>query len=187
MGFVARAVWNYFRNLMTARGTSSSPATVLGTWWASSSGKSLRSILLRMLPCLICWHIWCSRNKTIFEDSPMNPTSIIRRIRNDVFLAFRGRPFKGNVGSRSRQLEIAFSICSAQYSSRAGIGWAMPGLSFAPLCDSSFCLFLISSLLLPSFHFLAWFTAFLFVYCLCPLIPLPIEITWFTSRTGHAY
>ena len=121
-GFVANSVWNYFRNLLSIRGDYSTPAGILSSWWSSGIGKSLRSIVLRIIPCLICWHIWCSRNKAIFDATPMDSFSIVRRVRNDVFLAFRARPFRRSVGSRSAALQAALSISLSFSDPREGIG-----------------------------------------------------------------
>jgi hypothetical protein len=121
-GWCARACWNYFGNLLGVRGNISSAIDLLSTWWIRSTGKSLRSILYRLIPCLICWHIWCARNKAIFEDCPMDRFSVIRRVRNDVYLAFRGRPFRGSVSHRSSRFVSLLSISCSQSSDRAGIG-----------------------------------------------------------------
>ena len=121
-GFVAKAVWNYFRNLLSLRGDFSSPAAILSSWWSGGFGRSLRSTVLRLIPCLICWHIWCSRNKAVFEEIPMDPFSIVRRVRNDVFLAFRARPYRRSVGSRSSALLDILSISLCSTDPRSGIG-----------------------------------------------------------------
>jgi hypothetical protein len=121
-GCIARACWNYFGNLMSIHGCVSSSSDLLGSWWIGCSSKSLRSICGRLISSLICWHIWCARNKAIFEELPMDPLSIIRRVRNDVFLAFRGRPFRGTVSSRTATLVALLSISCSQSSVRSGIG-----------------------------------------------------------------
>jgi hypothetical protein len=118
----ASACWNYFSNLLSVRGVVRSANDLPATWWTRNSGKSLRSIIHRLVPCLICWHIWCARNKATFDDSPMIPSTIIHQVRNDVFLAFRGRPFRGNLSSYAHRFVRLLSISCAPSSARLGVG-----------------------------------------------------------------
>lgn len=122
-GWCARSCWNYFGNFLGVRGIITTPDDLLSSWWFDCTGKSLRSIIFRLIPYLICWHVWCARNKAIFEEVPMDPLSVVRRVRDDVFLAFRGRPFRGSVSARSGHLVNLLSIYRSQSSNRAGIGW----------------------------------------------------------------
>ena len=133
-GCVARSVWNYFRNLLSLRGDFSTPASVFSTWWSVGLGKSLRSIVHRLIPSLICWHIWCSRNKAFFDDSPMDPVSIVRRVRKDIFLAFRARPFRGVVSARSASIQAILSISLVSTDPRSGIGWVFSGFLVIVAC-----------------------------------------------------
>jgi hypothetical protein len=121
-GWCANVCWNYFRSLLGVSGTLSTSQDLVLYWWAGCSGRSLRSIIFRLIPCILCWHLWCARNKAIFDESPMDPLSVIRRVREDVFLAFRGRPFRGMVSLRSAHLVNLFSVSCSRSSVRAGIG-----------------------------------------------------------------
>lgn len=121
LGYCTVAVWNYFGNLVGFQGSATS--RLLRDWWSGIPDKSVRSSVYHLNPCLICWHLWNARNKAFFDESPMDLPTIVRKVRNDVFLVFRGRPFKGAIGSRSSRLVRIFDISSSPPTLQAGIGW----------------------------------------------------------------
>lgn len=59
---LAKNIWDHFQSLIGLSFQASTFKGNLMLWWFQARGKSIRSLLCKIIPSLICWHIWKARN-----------------------------------------------------------------------------------------------------------------------------
>ena len=84
---VGTAVWKFYANLLDINDHAQTIPHMLTKWWIKSKGSSLYAWLLSVLPCLIIWHIWKSRNKARFDNSDMDHNNIISAIKSQLWIS----------------------------------------------------------------------------------------------------
>lgn len=70
----------------------------LSLWWREARGNSLYCWLAHLIPSLIVWNIWIARDKSKFEEIPMNASSVIEKVKSqicDIYFAHNLQLVKG--------------------------------------------------------------------------------------------
>ena len=66
-GALARYLWDYFGNVAGVSYSTVGIRSQLSGWWCQPRQICRSDILKRVLPTLICWHVWKARNFAYFE------------------------------------------------------------------------------------------------------------------------
>lgn len=87
-GDIASQLWKHFEGLMGMKISPTNIKSRLLSWWFSSRGNNIYSILCKIIPSLICWNIWCARNNSFFEGQLMKAQIIMSKIHEDIRTIF---------------------------------------------------------------------------------------------------
>nr|XP_027099065.1 uncharacterized protein LOC113718354 [Coffea arabica] len=83
-GHIASTVWNYFGAACGLAFPGSSLRPRIVGWWLSSQHSEIRRYIGSILPSVVCWNIWKSRNKAMFENVHMSSPAICFAIFSDI-------------------------------------------------------------------------------------------------------
>ncbi|XP_071927455.1 uncharacterized protein [Coffea arabica] len=83
-GNIASTIWNYFGAACGFDLSASSLRLRIVGWWLKSYDSEIRRFIGRVLPCLVCWHIWKARNKAMFDDVQMRSIAICHAIFSEI-------------------------------------------------------------------------------------------------------
>ncbi|XP_027172427.1 uncharacterized protein LOC113772083 [Coffea eugenioides] len=97
-GEVPRQIWESFEVVVGGFGVSSTIRHKVIGWWLKPTRNPFLQFLFRVLPSLICWHLWKMRNKVVFEGQRLPVAIVSDRIFCDLRDLFQIR-FKNTVSS----------------------------------------------------------------------------------------
>nr|XP_027086471.1 uncharacterized protein LOC113708207 [Coffea arabica] len=66
-GEIPSLVWQSFEEVDGGLDPAYMVRHVLAKWWLRITTKSTLKLIYRILPCLVCWHLWRARNSVLFE------------------------------------------------------------------------------------------------------------------------
>ena len=87
-GEFARQVWGFFEVPIGGFGAAFMIRHKVINWWLKSGRTSYIRFLFRILPALICWNLWKTRNKFVFEGRVATVTQVCGRIVNELHESF---------------------------------------------------------------------------------------------------
>ncbi|KAL0909994.1 hypothetical protein M5K25_020913 [Dendrobium thyrsiflorum] len=92
-GPVAMKVWIHFNNMFKVLSTThfNNVGDLLKGWFTPTKGH-IRNII----PVLICWFLWSSRNNAKHENIKMDASTIISKVKNKVFQLFVAKLLKAD-------------------------------------------------------------------------------------------
>ena len=83
-GGLATTVWSFFGSRCGVGLNVGHVQGWLGNWWLKLVESDRLKFVLRLLPSLVCWHIWKARNKVVFQGARLNSTAACRAIFRDL-------------------------------------------------------------------------------------------------------
>ncbi|XP_071902637.1 uncharacterized protein [Coffea arabica] len=83
-GQIASTVWNYFGGLCGFSCPGSFLRSRIVGWWFRLHDSETRRLIDRILPSVLCWHIWKARNKAMFEGVQMQSSAICKDIFSEI-------------------------------------------------------------------------------------------------------
>ncbi|XP_071925655.1 uncharacterized protein [Coffea arabica] len=83
-GNIASTIWNYFGAACGFDLSGSSLRLRIVGWWLNSYDSEIRRFIGRVLPSVVCWHIWKARNKAMFDDVQMRLIAICHAIFSEI-------------------------------------------------------------------------------------------------------
>lgn len=97
---VANSVWSFFAYLTGIQGHMLTINHLISTRGAASRGQSLAAWLRRLLPGIILWELWISRNDARYDTSTMLSYDVISKVRtsiSDLYYGFKLKLHKGDI------------------------------------------------------------------------------------------
>ena len=88
-GQVAVYVWNFFGSASGVLNLGCSVRAYIAGWWYSASRNGFLAFVHFIIPSLICWNIWKSRNLARFEGKFLSHVAICEFVFEEVKNLFR--------------------------------------------------------------------------------------------------
>lgn len=84
LGDLAQQLWGYFGvDVGLVRVTGTVRHRVL-EWWNRTSRNRFRSVMFKVVPAMICWHIWKARNLALFEGKQVSFHLVQQNVLSDI-------------------------------------------------------------------------------------------------------
>ena len=83
-GELAATVWKFFGSICGLALNVGHVRVWLISWWLKPVKLDRLKFVFRLLPSLICWHIWKARNKAVFHGTVPNPIGVCQAIFQDL-------------------------------------------------------------------------------------------------------
>ncbi|XP_071918732.1 uncharacterized protein [Coffea arabica] len=79
-GEIPLQVWQSFEGIDGSLSPVFTVRHALTKWWLRVTTKSALKLIYRILPCLVCWHLWRATNSVLFEGKGVTAAGVHLRI-----------------------------------------------------------------------------------------------------------